>query len=81
MAILQKLRTVMPHTSNDDIHKVTFKYNFWGKDRIGHKLCNLTKFWNIYIYIFFLNLLHKIMCMERSQNSDWLRFGRLRGWS
>jgi hypothetical protein len=58
MTILQNLRTVMPHSINNDNHKVTFKYNFWMKDRIGHKLCNLLNFWNICIYMF-LNWLHK----------------------
>jgi hypothetical protein len=81
MTILQKLRTVMPHTINDDIHKVTFKYNFWGKDGIVHKLCNLTNFWNIYTYIYFFKSVTLVMCTEHSLTSDWLRARRLSGWS
>jgi hypothetical protein len=51
ITIFQKLCTVMPHALNDDIHKVTFKYNFWGEDRISHKVCNLTSFWNILLSV------------------------------
>jgi hypothetical protein len=90
---LQKLCKVHPHTALQGLMMAFTKslacIIFGGRTGFLKNCAHLTNLWNISIILYkfkypkyiFLNRLHKIMCMEASQYSDWLWAGRLRGWS